>query len=229
MLSAALRMIHHRGCVAAAESLAAQIWQRPFTLSSCAASRLRALIRHGALTRRPPSPLAKLSGPWKPRALMEEVHNVMLGEVIPVAHRMLSGLTTGRTVVSIDALILILIGHFAKSANERKAGLERSGSRICSHRPRPAATPSEVRRRVKVPAVEGVENGNVPQPRTSDRSKANMLVTRLRQAYPLRRNHILFCWIAHTIVHSDASDSSESSSHPASGKPAMTYRITSAF
>ncbi len=34
---------------------------------------------------------------------MEEVHNVMLGEVIPVAHRMLSGLTTGRTVVSIDA------------------------------------------------------------------------------------------------------------------------------
>lgn len=103
VLSAALRMIHHRGCVAACgvtggADLAMTVYPfilRGITLAGidsawCPDEDRQALWQ-------------KLSSPWKPRALMDEVQNVRLGEVIPVAHRMLSGLTTGRTVVSIDA------------------------------------------------------------------------------------------------------------------------------
>jgi acrylyl-CoA reductase (NADPH) len=102
VLSAALRMIHHRGCVAACgvaggADLAMTVY--PFILRGIT---LAGIDSAWCPDEDRPTLWQKLAGPWKPRHLMDEIHNVTLEDVIPLAHRMLSGLTTGRTVVSID-------------------------------------------------------------------------------------------------------------------------------
>lgn len=103
VLSATLRMIHHRGCVAACgvaggADLAMTVY--PFILRGIT---LAGIDSAWCPDRERPALWEKLSGIWKPHALMDGVRNVTLDEVIPVAHRMLEGLTTGRTVVSIKA------------------------------------------------------------------------------------------------------------------------------
>lgn len=102
VLSAVLRMIHHRGCVAAcgvAGGADLTMTVYPFILRGIT---LAGIDSAWCPDEDRPALWKKLSGPWKPRTLMDDVHYVTLEGVIPEGHRMLNGLTTGRTVVSID-------------------------------------------------------------------------------------------------------------------------------
>jgi len=104
VLSAALRMIQHRGCVAACgvaggANLAITVY--PFILRGIT---LAGIDSAWCPDDSRPALWQKLAGEWKPHALTESVLHVTLDQVIPVAHRMLEGLTTGRTVVSIEVV-----------------------------------------------------------------------------------------------------------------------------